>query len=67
MAPQTFLNAKLAEGKSIRNVHIMREVLSPALTSAVREELIGRNVARLTELPGEGIPGHPALVCRRGH
>lgn len=49
---QTFLNAKLAEGKSVRNVHIMREVLSAALTSAVREELISRNVARLTELPG---------------
>jgi integrase len=49
---QTFLNAKLAGGKSIRNVHIMREVLSAALTSAVREELISRNVARLTELPG---------------
>jgi integrase len=49
---QTFLNAKLTEGKSIRNVHIMREVLSAALTSAVKEELVSRNVARLTELPG---------------
>ena len=49
---QSFLNAQLAEGKSIRNVHIMPEVLSAALTRAVREELIGRNVARLTELPG---------------
>ena len=49
---QSFLNAKLAEGKSIRNVHIMRELLSAALTRAVRGELIGRNVARLTDLPG---------------
>ena len=49
---QSFLNAKLAEGKSIRNVHIMREVLSAALTRAVREERVSRNVARLIELPG---------------
>lgn len=49
---QSFLNAQLGQGKSIRNVHIMREVLSAALTRAVKEELIGRNVARLTELPG---------------
>jgi integrase len=49
---QSFLNVKLAEGKSIRNVHIMREVLSAALTRAVREERVSRNVARLIELPG---------------
>jgi integrase len=35
----------------MRNVHMMRQVLSAALTRATREELIGRNVARLVELP----------------
>lgn len=35
----------------MRNVHIMRQVLSSALSRAVREELITRNVARLVELP----------------
>ncbi len=48
---QRFLNAKLAEGQSIRNVQLMRQVLSAALTRAAREELISRNVARLAELP----------------
>ena len=48
---QRFLNAKLAEGQSIRNVQLMRQVLSAALTRASREELISRNVARLAELP----------------
>ena len=48
---QTFLNKKLADGCSIRNVQIMREVLSAALTRAMREELTMRNVARLVELP----------------
>lgn len=48
---QAFLNAKLAEGLSIRNVHVMRQVLSAALTRAIREEVISRNVARLVELP----------------
>ena len=48
---QAFLNGKLRAGLSIRNVHIMRQVLSAALSRAVREELITRNVARLVELP----------------
>jgi hypothetical protein len=48
---QRFLNGKLAEGQSVRNVHMMRQALSAALTRAVREELISRNVARLAELP----------------
>jgi len=48
---QRFLNQKLEEGCSIRNVHIMRAVLSAALTSAQREEFVSRNVARLVELP----------------
>src|SRR5271165_1433692 len=49
---QHFLNGKLADGQSIRNVHLMRQVLSAALTRASREELVSRNVARLAELPG---------------
>src|SRR5258708_12453665 len=52
---QRFLNAKLADGQSVRNVQLMRQVLSAALTRATREELITPNVARLAELP----PSHP--------
>lgn len=58
---QRFLNAKLREiepGESIRLVHVLRQVLSAALSRAVREELVPRNVARLIELP----PWEPAEV-----
>jgi integrase len=48
---QAFLNSKLRAGLSVRNVQIMRQVLSAALSRAMREELITRNVARLVELP----------------
>ena len=48
---QQFLNQRLEEGHSIRKVQIMRTVLSAALTRAIREELISRNVARHAELP----------------
>ncbi|MFB8777152.1 tyrosine-type recombinase/integrase [Streptomyces broussonetiae] len=48
---QSFLNQKLEEGSSVRGAHIMREVLSAALTNAQREDLISRNVARLVTLP----------------
>jgi integrase len=50
-AVQMFLNQRLDQGDSVRKVQIMRTVLSAALTRAVREELIPRNVARLAELP----------------
>jgi hypothetical protein len=50
-AVQMFLNQRLEKGDSVRKVQIMRTVLSAALTRAVREELIQRNVARLVELP----------------
>ncbi|PVB05072.1 site-specific integrase [Mycobacteroides abscessus] len=50
---QQLLNRCLAEGHSIRTVRITRTVLSAALTRAMREELVTRNVARLVELPGE--------------
>jgi integrase len=49
---QTFLNQRLDAGDSIRKVQLMRAVLSSALSRAVREELIARNVARYVELPG---------------
>jgi Phage integrase, N-terminal SAM-like domain len=48
---QAFLNGQLAAGRSVRRVQIMRTVLSSALTRAMREELVVRNVARLAELP----------------
>ncbi len=48
---QTFLNQKLADGHSVRKVHMMRAVLSASLTRAEREELVSRNVARLVALP----------------
>lgn len=50
-AVQMFLNQRLEKGDSVRKVQIMRTVLSAALSRAVREELIPRNVARLVELP----------------
>lgn len=49
---QQFLNRKLTEGHSVRNVHLMRQILSAALTRAGREELVSRNVARMVDLPG---------------
>lgn len=48
---QTFLNQQLAAGSSVRNVQIMREVLRAALSRAIREEILVRNVASLVELP----------------
>lgn len=50
---QQALNHYLAEGHSIRTVRATRTVLSAALTRAMREELVTRNVARLVELPAE--------------
>jgi hypothetical protein len=50
-AVQAFLNAKIQAGQSVRNVQILRQILSAALSRAVREELLTRNVARLAELP----------------
>lgn len=52
-ALQQLLNRYLADGHSIRIVRITRTVLSAALTRAMREELVTRNVARLVELPSE--------------
>jgi integrase len=50
-AVQMFLNQRIEAGDSIRKVQVMRSVLSAALSRAVREELVARNVARHVELP----------------
>jgi integrase len=48
---QAFFNSRLSAGDSVAKVHVMRVVLSAALTRAMREELVSRNVARLVTLP----------------
>ena len=48
---QMFLNERLGAGDSVRKVQVMRTVLSSALTRAMREELLSRNVAQLVALP----------------
>lgn len=48
---QMFLNQRLGAGDSVRKVQVMRTVLSSALTQAMREELVARNVAQLVTLP----------------
>jgi integrase len=50
-AVQMFVNQRLEAGDSVRKVQVMRSVLSAALSRAVREELVTRNVARHVELP----------------
>ncbi|MET9222819.1 site-specific integrase [Streptomyces sp. NPDC003300] len=47
---QRFLNQHSTEGHSVRKVQTLRDILSSALTRAMREELITRNVARLVEV-----------------
>jgi integrase len=48
---QSFLNQKIIEGHSVPKLQVIRKVLSAALTCAMRDELVGRNVARLVQLP----------------
>lgn len=48
---QAFFKDMLDKCHSIRKVQMMRTALSAALTSAMREEILGRNVARLVRLP----------------
>ncbi|MGW0495779.1 tyrosine-type recombinase/integrase [Streptomyces sp. NPDC003007] len=50
---QGYVNQVLTQGTSVSNVHVIRKVLSAALTRAQKEELISRNVARLVDLPAE--------------
>ncbi|MGY1875662.1 tyrosine-type recombinase/integrase [Nocardia gipuzkoensis] len=47
---QQLLNQQLAQGKPLRTVQLIRTILSAALTRAMREEVVTRNVARLVEL-----------------
>ncbi|MDX3695962.1 site-specific integrase [Streptomyces europaeiscabiei] len=47
---QQYLNQQRANGKSARKVQTLREILSSALTWAMKEELIARNVATLVEV-----------------
>ncbi|WP_235922145.1 tyrosine-type recombinase/integrase [Lentzea tibetensis] len=49
---QFFVNQQIEAGCSIRTAQVMRAVLRAALNRAKREELVGRNVAELVELPG---------------
>lgn len=48
---QEFLDRLYADGQSACQVHQIRKVLSAALTYAMRQELVVRNVGRLVELP----------------
>jgi integrase len=48
---QAFMNRRLEGGDSVRKVQVMRTVLSSALSRAMREELLNRNVAQLVTLP----------------
>ncbi|MGO4299333.1 tyrosine-type recombinase/integrase [Leifsonia sp. RAF41] len=48
---QRAINHLVSIGKSARSVHKFRSVLSSALSRAVREERVMRNVARLVDLP----------------
>jgi integrase len=48
---QSFFKQQLADGHSIRKVHMMRDVLRSALGHAMRKELVFRNVAKLVDLP----------------
>ncbi|MDV8022230.1 site-specific integrase [Rhodococcus sp. IEGM 1330] len=48
---QRVLNKQREDGHSVRVVRLTRTVLSAALTRAMREEIVTRNVARLVELP----------------
>ncbi|MEV0710385.1 tyrosine-type recombinase/integrase [Nocardia aurea] len=50
---QQLLNQQLAQGKTLRTVRLIRTILSAALTRAVREEVVARNVARLVELEAD--------------
>ena len=48
---QDLLDRLFADGKSAATIHQIRKVLSAALTYAMRQEVLFRNVARLVEMP----------------
>jgi integrase len=65
---QAYLNDRLATGKTHRHAQMLREVLSSALTGAMRQELVGRNVARLVQLPGRASSiGSPWTLSEARH
>ncbi|WP_416986941.1 tyrosine-type recombinase/integrase [Streptomyces sp. T028] len=47
---QTYINQQSVQGYSARRVEMIRNTLSSALTRAMKEELVNRNVARLVDL-----------------
>lgn len=51
---QRLYNQKLAEGLSNRTVHLIHTVAHAALKQAVKNGLVGRNVAEATSPPGVG-------------
>jgi integrase len=57
-AVQEYLNARVRAGDSLAKVHAIRAALAAALTRAMREDLVARNVARLAVLP-------PAVAARQ--
>jgi integrase len=58
VAVQDYLNGRVRAGDSLAKVHVIRAVLAAALTRAMREDLVPRNVARLAALP-------PAVAARQ--
>ena len=50
---QRYLNARRASGDSVAKLEMIKVVLSSALSCAMREELVTRNVAQLVTLPAE--------------
>ncbi|WP_159025315.1 tyrosine-type recombinase/integrase [Streptomyces pluripotens] len=48
---QSFINQLADDGTTTATIHQARKVLSAALTYAMRQELITRNVARLVQMP----------------
>jgi integrase len=50
---QRYLNGRRAAGDSVAKLEMIKVVLSSALSRAMREELVARNVAQLTTLPVE--------------
>ncbi len=50
---QRYLNTRRATGDSVAKLEMIKVVLSSALSCAMREELVTRNVAQLVTLPTE--------------
>jgi hypothetical protein len=55
-AAQAYFNGRIEAGDSPAKVQTMRLVLGAALTRAMREEIVSRNVTRMVTLP----PAQPA-------